>query len=176
MAKNSEKNDPISQTADALDKWAARREPKPIEDIGHVSFYGSMLQALENLPNLVEEWLSDFRPNQLDPIRKDFDELYEKAKDVDRIRGEEDGSGEVSVMIAKAAARKLAERLRLIADTAESYQEQTLIVRHIENPAETEQNSAPTKGSRNGNFFWKLYEKTLKVIVDAVLEKVWPNQ
>ena len=25
------------------------------------------------------------------------------------------------------------------------------------------------------NFFWKLYEKTLKVIVDAVLERCWPK-
>ncbi len=44
------------------------------------------------------------------------------------------------------------------------------------NPAETEQNAVPVKGSKVGNFFWKLYEKTLKVIVDAVLEKWWPKQ
>jgi hypothetical protein len=31
------------------------------------------------------------------------------------------------------------------------------------------------KGSRIGNFFWKLYEKTLKVAIDAVLEKVLPK-
>jgi len=29
------------------------------------------------------------------------------------------------------------------------------------------------KGGMASNFFWKLYEKTLKVIVDAVIEGVW---
>ena len=33
----------------------------------------------------------------------------------------------------------------------------------------------PASGGRVGNFFWKLYEKTLKVFVDGVLEKVWPK-
>lgn len=33
----------------------------------------------------------------------------------------------------------------------------------------------PTKCSRRGAWFWKLYEKTLKVIVDAVLERWWPK-
>ena len=142
MAKNTEKNDPIRQTADALDKWVARREPKPIEGIGHISFYGSLLQALGNLQSLVEIWLRDFRPNQLDLIHNDFDELYEKAKNVGRLRGEEESSGEISVMIAKAAARELAEKLRLIADTGESYQKQTRI---------TEQNTAPAISIQNSN-------------------------
>jgi hypothetical protein len=38
-----------------------------------------------------------------------------------------------------------------------------------------EQKAAPTKGGWMGHFFWKLYEKTLKVIVDAVLERCWPK-
>lgn len=39
-------------------------------------------------------------------------------------------------------------------------------------PAEIEQNSTPVK-SEGESWLWKLYEKTLKVIVDAVLGKVW---
>jgi hypothetical protein len=31
------------------------------------------------------------------------------------------------------------------------------------------------KGGWIGNFFWKLYEMTLKIIVDAVLERWWPK-
>ncbi len=31
------------------------------------------------------------------------------------------------------------------------------------------------KHQRIGTWLWKLYEKTLKVIVDAVLERVWPK-
>jgi len=40
-----------------------------------------------------------------------------------------------------------------------------------EKPAETKQNATPAKLERE-SWLWKLYEKTLKVIVDAVLEKV----
>ena len=42
-------------------------------------------------------------------------------------------------------------------------------------PAETEQNNDPSKGSKIGTLFWKLYEKSLKVIVDAILERVLPK-
>ncbi len=42
----------------------------------------------------------------------------------------------------------------------------------IKEPAEIEQNATPAKPERE-RWLWKLYEKTLKVIVDAVLGKVW---
>lgn len=42
-------------------------------------------------------------------------------------------------------------------------------------PAETEHNNDPSIGSRIGAWLWKLYEKSLKVIVDAILERVWPK-
>ncbi len=41
-----------------------------------------------------------------------------------------------------------------------------------EKPAETKQNATLAKPERE-SWLWKLYEKTLKVIVDAVLERVW---
>lgn len=44
-----------------------------------------------------------------------------------------------------------------------------------EKPAETERNTTPAKYWGIGAFLWKLYEKTLKVIVDAVMEKMWPK-
>lgn len=42
-------------------------------------------------------------------------------------------------------------------------------------PAETEQNATPAKPERE-SWWLKLYEKTLKVIVDAVMERLWPKQ
>lgn len=46
------------------------------------------------------------------------------------------------------------------------------LVRILSNkPAETEQKTAPK--SKIKVFFWTLYEKTLKVIVDVVVEKMW---
>lgn len=41
-------------------------------------------------------------------------------------------------------------------------------------PAETGQNTTPAKLQRE-NWLWKLYEKTLKVIVDAVMERLLPK-
>jgi len=43
-----------------------------------------------------------------------------------------------------------------------------------EQAAETERNTTPLKRQRE-SWLWRLYEKTLKVIVDAVLERVWPK-
>jgi hypothetical protein len=42
-------------------------------------------------------------------------------------------------------------------------------------PAEIVRNNASSKGSRIGAWLWKLYAKSLKVIVDAFLERVWPK-
>ncbi|MBA7472557.1 hypothetical protein ES707_07888 [subsurface metagenome] len=42
-----------------------------------------------------------------------------------------------------------------------------------EKPAETGRNAAPAKYQGIRAWLWKLYEKTLKVIVDAVMEKMW---
>lgn len=40
---------------------------------------------------------------------------------------------------------------------------------------EKEQNATPAKYWGIGAWLWKLYERTLKVVVDAVLEKLWPK-
>jgi hypothetical protein len=42
-------------------------------------------------------------------------------------------------------------------------------------PAESGRNATPAKYWGIGDWFWKLYEKTLKVIVDAVFERWWPK-
>jgi len=39
---------------------------------------------------------------------------------------------------------------------------------------ETKQNTTLAKPERE-SWLWKLYERTLKVIVDVVLERVWPK-
>lgn len=41
--------------------------------------------------------------------------------------------------------------------------------------AEKDRNNAPSKYSRIGALLWRLYEKSLKVIVDAFLERFWPK-
>ncbi len=43
-----------------------------------------------------------------------------------------------------------------------------------EKPTDTEPNTTPAKPERE-SWYWKLYEKTLKVIVDAVMERLLPK-
>ncbi len=40
---------------------------------------------------------------------------------------------------------------------------------------EIKQNTTPAECPRIRTWFWTLYERTLKVIVEAVLERVWPK-
>jgi hypothetical protein len=49
------------------------------------------------------------------------------------------------------------------------------LLKEDQKPAETKQKAAPAKRRRIGTWLWTLYEKTLKVIVDAVLERMWPK-
>ncbi len=44
----------------------------------------------------------------------------------------------------------------------------------VKQPAEKERDTTPAKRERE-SWLWRLYEKTLKVIVEAVLGKVWPK-
>ena len=42
-------------------------------------------------------------------------------------------------------------------------------------PAETKQNVSPAEGGKTNSWYWILYEKTLKVVIDAILEKYGAN-
>jgi hypothetical protein len=45
-----------------------------------------------------------------------------------------------------------------------------------ENTCEKDVENAPfAKSGKISRFFWKLYEKTLKVIVDVITERLWPK-
>lgn len=115
MGQNPDEIEPVEQLVDKLEKWAERVEPKLPEHIGHISFYGSLKKALDNLPDLAFTWLQSRMPEQLELIRKDFDGLYEKARDVDRQRsGSPSASANILKCQAQAAAKKLAQKLRLI--------------------------------------------------------------
>ena len=157
----------LEQVADKLEEWANRVEPKLPAHIGHISFYGSLKKALDNLSDLAFTWLRSRMPRHLDSIQKDFNDLYEKAKAVDHERSESGGEANILKYQAQAAAKKLAQKLRLIVKmTKENLA--------AEKPAETEPNTTPAKLQRE-SWLWKLYEKTLKVIVDAVMERLSPK-
>ncbi len=115
-----------SELADKLDEWANQREPKlpdhirqgnmVHDQIGHISFCGSLLKALGNLPDLVLTWLRSNMPEQLDSIHKDLNDLYEKVRFVDHERTDTGEEANIAKCQAQAAAKKLAEKLRFLAD------------------------------------------------------------
>lgn len=104
----------LEQVTDKLEEWAKRTEPKLPAHIGHISFYGSLLKALGNLPDLMLTFLRSHMPEQLDSIQKDLDDLYEKAKAVDHERSESGGEANTLKCQAQVAAKNFAQKLRLI--------------------------------------------------------------
>lgn len=107
-----------------------------------------------------------------DKVERDFAEAdklqqeYESWRDKDIT---EDNEEEFTLLIdsLKGALYELSDNLHQIAE----YANEELITHK---PAEKEQNTPSAKFLGIKAFIWKLYEKTLKVIVDAVLEKLWP--
>jgi len=123
----------INEIAQKLDEWAKRKEPKLPEHLGHISFYGSLLKALGNLPDLVLTWLRSRMPEQFDSIQKDLDDLYKKTKAVDHERSKSGGEANILKCQAQAAAARLAKKLCLLQGIVESPREQFEI---REEPAE----------------------------------------
>lgn len=163
----------INEMANKLEKWAEMVEPKLPEHIGHISFYGSLKKALDNSPDLAFTWLRSRMPRQLDSIQKDFNDLYEKARDVDRQRSESPGAGaNILKCQAQAAAKKLAQKLRLIVKMAKEDLSP-------EKPAETEQCTALSKFRRIIICLKKVVEKAWQIFTksfwESVLERVWPR-
>ncbi len=150
----------IDEIAKKLEKWAERVEPKLPEHIGHISFYGSLKKALDNLPDLAFTWLQSRMPEQLELIRKDFDGLYEKARDVDHYRSEGSDSN-IAVCMARADARKLAQKLRLI----EKMTQEDL---RPKKPAETGPDTTPAK--RRG--IWTLVKAGVIGALIIILKRV----
>lgn len=141
MGRSPDETKTIKELADRLDEWTNRREPKLPEHIGHIHFYGSLKKAVDNLPDLVLTLLRSIMPEQLDPIQKDLDDLYEKAKAVDHERSESGGEANILKCQAQAAAASLVKKLRLVESIIESRREQ---IEHSKKPAETEQNRKTT--------------------------------
>jgi len=179
MGRNPDETKTIKELADKLDEWSNRIEPKlqehirqgniVHEQIGRPSFSGSLKNAINNLPDLVLTWLRSHMPEQLDSIHKDLNDLYEKVRFVDHERTDTGEEANIAKCQAQAAAKNLAKKLLLL---DELHREQIEI---REKPAKTEQSKPLGKLGWIKAFLWKLYEKSLKVVVDAILERVLPK-
>ncbi len=96
--------------------------------------------------------------NALDKLHEEY-EIW-RFKTITEANKEE---FELLVDSTKGAIYDLSDTLNWIAQEAKEY------------ACEKDVENAPfAKGGMIRKFFWKLYEKTLKIIVDAVLERYWP--
>jgi len=168
------KTKPIKQLADKLYEWANIREPKLPDrirqgsvvhkSIGHLSYYGSLINAVGNLPDLVLTLLHSLMPEQLDSIKKNLNDLYEKAKSVDHERSESGGEANIKKYQSQAAAKSLAKKLRFL---DELHREQ---IENIKKPSETEQDITPAKHRGIRTRFNKVVEKAWKLFTKSFWE------
>lgn len=150
MGHNLDETNPLKKLADKLDEWANGREPKLPEHIrqGHIvhnqigrpSFSGSLKKAVGNLP-IVEVLLRSYASEHLDSFRKDLDDLYRKAGDVDYERGKTGGEANILKCQAQTAAKNFAQKLRLVEGIIKSRSEQ---IENSKKPAEIKQDITPT--------------------------------
>jgi len=113
----------LTDTAEALENWANQKQPKLPADYGRISSYGTLLKAVGDLRPQVEEVLEWVPQASAERVRTDFGELYKMAQDADRAEPEEPmprsrNAVQLTPMPelrAHAMARRLAERLRIIA-------------------------------------------------------------
>ena len=110
-------------------------------------------------------WLEYNKPSVAKSTEEEYNNLVEYADSSNAENGQEI---RLFTDFTKRSARYLAEKLQRISQMAKD--ELT-----TEKPTEVEQKTTPAKHGRIGTWLWKLYEKTLKVIVDAVFERLWPK-
>ena len=105
-------------------------------------------------------------------VERDFDALDKLHAEYESWRGKaitEDNEEEFTILVdsLKGALYDLSDTLQQIAQNAREEL-------RSEKPAEIGRNTTPAKLERE-SWYWKLYEKTLKVIVDAVMERLLPK-
>lgn len=143
------------------------------EDAFSPDFYISATEPLSQLEDLLDYcrlYLPD-RPDVVETLGYEREQLLHWA----HIANEKNGNDlETRLAIAEAKghtkgfAERLAKKIQHIVEMAR----EALI---SEKPAETEQDTTPGGSGKIGIWLWKLYQKTLKVVVDALLERVWPK-
>jgi hypothetical protein len=157
----------MEQIAENLDDWA-KKESHNIA-ISNLDYYISAAKTMEGF-NVVLEWLRyKNKPHEAEKLHDEAAELLGFAE----IVGQKDSNLKIDESfcfrdLAQAQAIVLSKHLRHIAEMARKELP-------TEKAAETEQNATPVKPERE-SWWLKLYEKTLKVIVDAVMERWWPKQ
>jgi hypothetical protein len=135
----------------------------------HGRNYPNILNGLKKLSKTIRplEGISSIQNN--DVIRRKIDKIENESKDLQDI---------VSDMIKNPANNnyiKVTEHLDNLIDRCNELPNDLASLSDKPASDSKAEETEHAKGSCVGNFFWKLYEKTLKVIVDAVLERWWPK-
>lgn len=153
--------DEVKQAVEALKKWQ--------EDVAKTHSDGPgcyilLRIALETQVDRLVDILLAEKPALGQNIKKECDELLKEAELVDDLYAADARFKEAELL---GSVRRLISRLQQIVHSSKEELSP-------EKPAETGGNA--TLKSKIKDFLWTLYEKTLKVIVDAVMERMWPKK
>lgn len=158
MALTSDEIKSIEQEVARLEGWADKLSFNYSPTVVKLSpSFGTdkiVLCLLKEMPAVGQKIQKDYRV---------LDQLFQEADSRSRkpiSNGDEAAEFDNLVNTVTGAAYQLADNL--------------LEIVHIAREDLSIEDSGRTKREREG-WLWKLYEKTLKVLVDAVLERVWPK-
>ena len=154
----------IEQAAGALKKW---RDYVAETHSSGLSCYISLRSTLETRVDRAVDILLAKGTALGENIKKECDKLLKDSQLIDDPYEQNASDARVKGAELLGSARRLISRIQQIAQIAREGLS-------AEKPAETAQNATPAKPERE-SWWWRLYEKTLKVVIDAVLERLCPK-
>jgi len=171
----------MEQIANKLEEWL---KPHPDEKIltrhkytAPAGYVFSLDEPFEGFDKILDELRLNGQKQPYELLKGKYDTLSQSAQKTDQEKRKYDEHRKVGLQARdaqdveeffaigamKSQAAQLAETLRSIAQQAG--EELT-----TQKPIEAEQNATSSKRKKE-NWFWKLYEKTVKAIFGAVLDK-----
>jgi len=165
MALTSDEFKSIERVCENLNKWQKGDIPQDFKELGR---HSQLIMVVQPLINDVVVDLLDKMPDEGRLVRDKFEELLNQAKLVDDLREKvsEDALFEDSTLL------RLAWEFILILRRIAQKGSQDLTSKK---PAEPELGTTPAKRRGIRAWLWKLYEKTIKAIWGAVLDKYNPS-
>ena len=124
----------------------------------------SLTECLRGFSTVLEE-LRYHKPDSARSLQQSHERVLSFAKSIDQKVKQGQKNLSFDTLALQTSLFLFVKKLRHIAKMARDELE-------CQEATETKQNATPAKPERE-SWLWKLYEKTLKVIIDAVLGKVW---
>lgn len=158
----------MEEIANTLEQLINEDSDVALQDSWFVNNQNNKRRNLFDIPlRSVLRWLQYHSQGTATEVKDKYDVLIKLAAEV---RNKPKGATETishlcNPRLLKSNISYFIEDLRHIAE---------MVRKELAIPTEAGRNTTPGKRERE-SWLWRLYGKTLKVIVDAVLERVWPK-